>query len=158
MNDLDRIDYAILAALQGNGRIAMSKLAERVNLSETPCARRLRRLENEGYIEGYRAILSRKALGLGVTAFAQIRFGTHDPKLSDAFERAVRTLPHVVSCYNITGSADYLLQVTARDLDEYGTLVRDVLRALPGVTSVESMLSLQEIKRDEGLPLSMPAG
>ena len=154
MNSLDRIDYAILAVLQGHGRITTTKLAERVNLSETPCARRLKRLESEGYIEGYRAVLSRKALGLGVTAFAQVRFGRHDPKLSDAFEREVRTLSHVVFCHNISGSADYLLQVMARDLDEYGALIRDVIRALPGVTSVESMLSLQEIKRDNGLPLS----
>ncbi|MFJ1300884.1 Lrp/AsnC family transcriptional regulator [Pseudomonadota bacterium AL_CKDN230030165-1A_HGKHYDSX7] len=153
MNSLDRVDRAILAALQRDGRLPISRLAEQVNLSETPCARRLKRLEQEGYIEGYRAVLSRKALDLGVIAFAQIRFSTHDRTVSDRFERETLALPQIVACHNISGSADYLVQIVARDLEAYGVFVRDVLRALPGVTSVESMLSLQEVKRDVGLPV-----
>ncbi|OZI45802.1 Lrp/AsnC family transcriptional regulator [Bordetella genomosp. 5] len=153
LNTLDRVDRAILAALQRDGRLPISRLAEQVNLSETPCARRLKRLEQEGYIEGYRAVLSRKALDLGVIAFAQIRFNTHDRTVSDRFEREVLALPQIVACHNISGSADYLVQIVARDLETYGVFVRDVLRALPGVTSVESMLSLQEVKRDVGLPV-----
>ncbi|EKS66924.1 MULTISPECIES: Lrp/AsnC family transcriptional regulator [Caballeronia] len=153
MTEIDRIDRAMLAALQHDGRMPVAKLAERVGLSETPCARRLRRLESEGFIDGYRAVLSRKALELGVVAFAQVRFSVHDRALSDRFEREIQGIARIVSCHNISGTADYLLQIIARDLDEYGIFMRDVLRTLPGVTAVESMLSLREVKRDSGLPL-----
>lgn len=154
MNGLDNADRAILAIVQRDGRIAVSKLAEGVSLSETACARRLKRLETEGYIADYRAILSRRAMGLGVTAFAQVRFSSHNRALSDKFEREVLTHSRIVACHNISGSADYLLQVVARDLEAYGAFVRDVIRTMPGVTSVESMLALQEIKRDTGLPIT----
>ncbi len=87
MSNLDKIDRAILAAIQQDGRISNARLAERVGLSETPCARRLKRLETDGYIEAYRGVLSRTALGLGVIAFAQVRFAVHDRGLSDRFER-----------------------------------------------------------------------
>ncbi|GJH11502.1 Lrp/AsnC family transcriptional regulator [Caballeronia novacaledonica] len=153
MTEIDRIDRAMLAALQQDGRMSVAKLAERVGLSETPCARRLKRLESDGYIDGYRAVLSRKALELGVVAFAQVRFSVHDRALSDRFEREIQGIPRIVSCHNISGTADYLLQIVARDLDEYGVFMRDVLRTLPGVTAVESMLSLRELKRDGGLPV-----
>jgi Lrp/AsnC family transcriptional regulator, leucine-responsive regulatory protein len=153
MSELDRIDRDILSAIQRDGRVPVAKLAERVGLSETPCARRLRRLENEGFIDGYRAMLSRKALGLGVVAFVSVRFSDHDRSVSERFEREIAGIERVVSCHNVSGTADYLLQVVVRDLDEYGTFSRDVLRTLPGVTSVESMLSLREIKRDNGLPI-----
>ena len=151
--DLDKIDRAILIALQADGRATNASLADAVGLSETPCARRHKRLEAEGYIEGYRAILSRSALQLGVVAFAQVRFNVHDRQLSDRFEREIQAIPRIVSCHNISGSADYLLQVVARDLEDYGVFIRDVLRVLPGVTAVESTLSLREVKRHTGLPL-----
>lgn len=154
MTGIDRIDRAMLAALQQDGRMPVAKLAERVGLSETPCARRLKRLETEGFIDGYRAVLSRRALELGVVAFAQVRFSVHDRALSDRFEREIQGIPRIVSCHNISGTADYLLQIIARDLDEYGVFMRDVLRTLPGVTAVESMLSLREVKRDSGVPMS----
>lgn len=154
MVDLDKTDLAILAVIQSDGRISIAKLAERVGLSETPCARRLKRLETDGFITAYRAILSRAALELGVLAFAQVRFSVHDRALSDRFEREIQGVPRIVSCHNISGSADYLLQIAARDLEEYGLFMRDVLRALPGVSSVESLLSLREVKRDVGFPLS----
>jgi DNA-binding Lrp family transcriptional regulator len=154
MLELDRIDRAILAAIQKDGRLPIAKLAERVGLSETPCARRLKRLESDGYIEGYRALLARRRLELGVVAFAQVRFSVHDRALSDRFEREVQGIERIVSCHNVSGTADYLLQIVVRDLDEYGVFMRDVLRTLPGVTAVESMLSLREIKRDTSLPIS----
>ncbi|MEO6920369.1 MAG: Lrp/AsnC family transcriptional regulator [Collimonas sp.] len=153
MKNLDKTDRAILAAVRQDGRIPIAKLAERIGLSETPCARRLKQLENAGYIEGYRAVLSRKALDIGVIAFAQIRFNIHDRVLSDRFEREILAIERIVSCHNISGTADYLLQIAVRDLDEYGTFMRDVIRTLPGVTSVESMLSLRDIKTDRGFPL-----
>lgn len=150
---LDRIDREILLAVQKDGRITNPSLAESVGLSETPCARRLKRLEAEGYIEGYRATLSRGKLELGLLAFTQVRFGVHDRELSDRFEREIQAIPRIVSCHNVTGTADYVLTIVARDLEDYGTFMRDVLRTLPGVTSVESVLSLREVKPDTGLPL-----
>jgi Lrp/AsnC family transcriptional regulator, leucine-responsive regulatory protein len=150
---LDKVDRAILAAVQADGRISNAKLAEVVGLSETPCARRLKRLENDGYIERYRAMLSRSALGLGVVAFVYVRFAVHDRAVATRFEREVLAIPRILSCHNVSGSADYVLQVVARDLDDYGTFMRDELRSLPGVTSVESSLSLREIKANGGLPL-----
>lgn len=153
MSDLDKIDRAILAAIQQDGRISNARLAESVGLSETPCARRLKRLETDGYIEAYRGVLSRTALGLGVVAFAQVRFAVHDRALADRFEREIQAIPRIVSCHNISGTADFLLQIVSRDLDDYGVFMRDVLRTLPGVTAVESMLSLREVKKNTGLPL-----
>ena len=151
--DLDKTDRALLLALQNDGRASVASLAEAVSLTETPCARRLKRLETEGYIDGYRTLLSRSALELGVLAFAYVRFGVQTRDLSDRFEREIQAIPRIVSCHNVSGSADYLLQVVARDMDDYGIFMREVLRALPGVTSVESMFSMREVKRDTGLPL-----
>jgi DNA-binding Lrp family transcriptional regulator len=153
MQDLDRIDRAILAEVQRDGRISNARLAERVGLSETPCARRLKRLEADGYIAGYQAVLSRTALGLGVIAFCLARFSLHDRELANRFEREVLALPRIVSCHCVSGTADYLLQIVSRDLDDYGAFMRDIVRALPGVTSVESMLSMSEVKRHAGLPI-----
>ena len=154
MGDLDRIDRDILALVQRDGRISNARLAEAVGLSETPCARRLKRLETEGFIERYQGVLSRTALGLGVVAFVLVRFSLHDRALANRFEREIQALPRIVACHNVSGTADYLIQIVARDLDDYGNFMRDVVRALPGVTSVESMLSLKEVKHDAGVPVS----
>ena len=86
-------------------------------------------------------------------AFAQVRFSIHDRSLSDRFEREIQGISRIISCHNVSGTADFLLQIAARDLDEYGMFMRDVLRVLPGVTAIESMLSLREVKRDTGYPL-----
>jgi Lrp/AsnC family transcriptional regulator, leucine-responsive regulatory protein len=153
MSDLDRLDRAILSALQTDGRMPNARLAETVGLSETPCARRLKRLEQAGYIERYRAVLSRKVLGYGVVGFVSVRFAVHDRALADRFEREVLAIERILSCHNVSGTADYILQVVARDLDDYGTFMRDQLRSLPGVTSVESALSLREVKAEGSLPL-----
>jgi Lrp/AsnC family transcriptional regulator, leucine-responsive regulatory protein len=153
MSDLDKLDRAILGAVQADGRISNARLAETVGLSETPCARRLKRLEQDGYIERYRAVLSRRTLGYGVVAFIYVRFAVHDRALADRFEREVCAIERILSCHNVSGTADYILQVVARDLDDYGTFMRDQLRSLPGVTSVESSLSLREVKGEGGLPV-----
>lgn len=153
MHDLDKTDRAILAALQRDGRMPIARLADTVGLSETPCARRLKRLESDGYIERYRAQLSRKALGFGVVAFVLVRFSVHDRDVANRFEREILAIERILSCHNVSGTADYLLQVVARDLDDYGTFLRESLRNLPGVTSIESALSLREVKREADMPL-----
>lgn len=153
MHDLDKTDRAILAALQRDGRMPIARLADTVGLSETPCARRLKRLESDGYIERYRAQLSRKALGFGVVAFVLVRFAVHDRDVANRFEREILAIERILSCHNVSGTADYLLQVVARDLDDYGTFLRESLRNLPGVTSIESALSLREVKLEAEMPL-----
>jgi Lrp/AsnC family transcriptional regulator, leucine-responsive regulatory protein len=153
MSDLDKLDRAILGALQADGRMPIARLAETVGLSETPCARRLKRLEQDGYIERYRAMLSRRALGYGVVAYVSVRFAVHDRALADRFEREICAIERILACHNVAGTADYILMIVARDLDDYGTFMRDELRSLPGVTSVESALSLREVKGEGRLPL-----
>lgn len=153
MNALDSTDIAILRALQQDGRLTNARLAEQVALSETPCWRRLKRLEADGYIDAYRADLNRRKLGFGVVAFVQITLGDHAGDAPLQFEQRVAAMPEVLSCHNVTGESDYLLQVVAADLDTYGVFVRDTLRRLPGVSAILSNLSLREIKSSHALPL-----
>lgn len=153
MNALDSTDIAILRALQQDGRLTNARLAEQVALSETPCWRRLKRLEADGYIDAYRADLNRRKLGFGVVAFVQITLGDHAGDAPLQFEQRVAAMSEVLSCHNVTGESDYLLQVVAADLDTYGVFVRDTLRRLPGVSAIRSNLSLREIKSSHALPL-----
>lgn len=149
---LDEIDLAILRVLQGNARISNGKLAEAVGLSESPCWRRVKRLESIGLISAYRTILNRRLLGYGAIAFVNVRISNHDLRLAEEFEQAVRAMEDVMSCHNVTGETDYVLQVVAQDLDAYGRLTVE-LRKLPGVTAIHSSLSLREVKSTTSLPL-----
>lgn len=150
---LDETDRAILRALQADGRLSNARLSEKLALSETPCWRRLKRLEAEGVIEGYQANLSRKKLGYGVVAFVQVTLGNHAGETPLLFERLVASLPEILSCHNVTGDCDYMMQIVAADLDAYGTFVRDRLRKLPGVASIQSNLSLRDVKSSSALPI-----
>ncbi|MEO9386799.1 Lrp/AsnC family transcriptional regulator [Chromobacterium phragmitis] len=152
-SELDDVDLTLMDLLQKDGRLSNAKLAEQVSLSETPCWRRLKRLEADGYISGYRAALNRKKLGFGVLAFVQIGFGNHTGDAPLRFETMLQSIPEVLSCHNLTGECDYLLQVVATDLEAFGVFVRDVLRELPGVSSIRSSLSLREVKESGRLPL-----
>jgi len=152
-SDLDETDRTILRLLQEDGTLSNAKLAERLSLSVTPCWRRLHRLEQEGFIEGYQANLNRRKLGLGVLAFVQLGFGTPTDNTSDRFEAVILGHPEVLSCHKVTGAADYLLQVVADDLDTYGLFVERVLRTIPGVVSIHSSLALREIKSSSRIPI-----
>lgn len=153
LKQLDQTDLGILRELQADGRLSNAKLAEKLSLSETPCWRRLKRLEADGFIEGYQANLSRKKLGYGVVAFVQVTLGNHAGEAPLQFEKLVASMPEILSCHNVTGDCDYMLQIVASDLDAYGVFVRDQLRKLPGVTSIRSNLSLQEVKSSTALPV-----
>jgi DNA-binding Lrp family transcriptional regulator len=153
---LDRVDLAILRLLQADGRLSNARIAEQLALSETPCWRRLRRLEADGYIDGYQANLNRRKLGFGVLAFVQVSFSSHGGDSSERFEEAIRATQEVLACHNITGESDYMLQIVAHDLDEYARLVDTVLRRLPGVAFIRSSLSLREVKASSHLPLNPP--
>nr|WP_242520976.1 Lrp/AsnC family transcriptional regulator [Halomonas litopenaei] len=150
---MDRKNLQLLDLLQQDGRITNARLAEALSLSETPCWRRLKRLEQDGVISGYQATLDRKRLGLGVMAFVQLNCMAHDATTVAAFEKVVIDSPNILSCHNTTGDDDFLLMVVARDLEDYSDFIERVLRRLPGVTNIRSSLSLREIKSTNRLPL-----
>jgi len=153
-SELDEVDRSILRYLQEDGRLSNARLAERLSLSETPCWRRMKRLEAEGYIEGYQANLNRRKLGYGVLAFVQLSVSIHTDEATACFEEVVRSCPEVIACHNITGQADFLLQVVAEDLDSYGAFIDRVFRKLPEIRAIHSSVSLREIKASNRLPLN----
>lgn len=153
MPDIDQINIEILDLLQKDGRMSNAKLAEHLSMSETPCWRRLKRLEDSGIIEGYQANLSRRKLGLGVMVFVQLRCSEHDQASTEEFQRIIETSPNILACHNITGADDFLLITVARDLDDYSRFVDTTLRRLPGVTGIRSNISLKEMKSTNRLPL-----
>lgn len=154
-NRLDRTDVWILQALQGQARLSSAELAEKVALTPSPCWRRVKRLEDEGYIRGYRTELNPAKLGFGVTAFVSVMLENHRVDLGQEFEAAVAEVPQILSCHNVTGRYDFLLTVVAADLASFGDFARQVLRALPGVKEVYSSFSLRETKAAGRLPLDL---
>lgn len=152
--ELDRTDRRLLAALQDDARLTVAELAERVSLSTSPCWRRVRRLEQAGYIEGYHAHLSAAKLGYGITAFVSVVMGSHTQEVARAFEAAVHDIPQVIACHNVSGEYDFLLEVVATDLAAYGEFARNVLQGLPGVRELHSSFSLMSIKARRRLPLA----
>ncbi|TYC69143.1 Lrp/AsnC family transcriptional regulator [Stappia sp. BW2] len=157
MSDIDAANAQILSLLQEDGRMTNAKLSEKLGMSETPCWRRLKRLEEAGFIDGYQANLNRRKLGLGVMAFVQLRCSKHDQAATAEFQRIVETTPSILACHNTTGADDFLLIVVARDLDDYSSFVDSTLRRLPGVTSIRSNLSLKEMKASSKLPITPSA-
>jgi Lrp/AsnC family leucine-responsive transcriptional regulator len=152
--ELDRTDRQLLAALQGNARLTSGELAQQAHLSQSPCWRRVKRLEDEGVIRGYHAALDRRALGLGVMAFVMVGIDHQTETSSRAFETAVCAIPEVVMVHGISGPADFLLVVVARDLDAYSELLQRHLHRLPGVRHVQTHFSLQDFKGHlGGLPV-----
>ncbi|MEB2401356.1 Lrp/AsnC family transcriptional regulator [Parapusillimonas granuli] len=148
-NDLDKTDRRILMELQRNGRISNQDLADRVSLSPSPCLRRVRRLEEEGYIESYVALVNPDKVGLKLLAYVTIRLNkvfraTHAP-VSD-FARDVQTWPEVVECYAMSGDMDYLLRVQVGDLAEFSRFAMDKLMQHPAVVDMRSSFTLQRIK------------
>ena len=153
MNSLDEKDMGILRLLQEDGRAANARLAEQLSISEASCWRRLKRLMENGVIEGFQAVLNRRALGFGVLSFVQLSFSRHSEETTQEFEKMIRDSAYVMSCHNTTGDDDFLLQVVARDLDDYSFFVENVLRKIPGVTNIRSNISLRELKASRSLPL-----
>jgi DNA-binding Lrp family transcriptional regulator len=152
IKDLDDTDRTILRLLQENGTMSNPKLAELLSLSVTPCWRRLKRLENEGFIKGYQANLDRRKLGYGVFAFVSLSFGSVGSEMPNRFEETIQECRNVLSCHKITGNSDYLLQVVAEDLDRYGDFI-EMLRQVPGIHSIHSNLALKEIKATTRIPI-----
>ncbi|MBJ7223544.1 MULTISPECIES: Lrp/AsnC family transcriptional regulator [unclassified Brenneria] len=150
---LDLIDVKILTALQQDGRVTNQMLAEQVGMSASPCWRRVKQLEEEHYIQGYRAVLDRRKIGLGVMGFIRIKIDHHSEAEAKKFEQEVMQLEDVVACYSIGGDADFLLQVVAPDLDSFAEFAMSNVRKLPGIKEMQSMFVLKEIKPFVSFPV-----
>lgn len=149
---MDRKDRQIIRALQKNGRMTNQALAEQINLSPSPCLRRLRILEDTGVIRGYNANVDPKKYGLTVTAFIAVRLEKHTKESIEHFESRVKALDEVVACYLLTGAQDYLLHVFAADLDSYDNFIRNRLLRIEGIGSIDSSISYSTIKLTSVFP------
>lgn len=154
METLDRFDIAILQALQDDGRLSNAELANRVGLSAAPCWRRVRALEEAGYIVGYRAEINRHKIGLGVLAFVRLDADRNSGDVLQTLEEAIRSIPEVISCHYISGTGTFELQVVSSDLNSFSKFAREVLINLPSVKDLHTSFSLGEIKASSALPLS----
>jgi len=151
---LDRYDIAILRELQGDARLSNTELAARIGLSAAPTWRRVKWLEEQGYIVGYRAELDRRKVGLGVLAFVRVDADRNTGAATRALEDAIRKLPEVIACHYISGSGTFELQVMATDLDAFSRFSLDTLLNLPNVKDLHTSFSLGEVKAGAALPLS----
>ncbi len=150
---LDDIDWQILAELQKNGRITNVELAKRVGISAPPCLRRVRALEENGFIEGFHAALDRKLLGLGVTAFAMVGLVSQAESDLQAFTEQIRDMPQVIECYMLSGEIDFILKCTTTDLDSFQDFIINGLTAIPNVDSVKTSLAIKRCKANPGIDL-----
>ena len=154
METLDQFDLAILNELQNDGRLTNAELAQRVGLSAAPCWRRVKALEESGFISGYRAEINRHKIGLGVLAFVRLDADRNSGDVLQALEDAIRSIPEIISCHYISGTGTFELQVVSRDLESFSQFARNVLINLPNVKDVHTSFSLGEIKASSALPLS----
>ena len=152
---LDKIDRKILRDLQDNGRMPNVELARRAGISAPPCLRRLRRLEDNGYIRGYHADIPPEHLGYGVTVFAHVGLNSQAEVDLAAFEALVAEWPLVRECYMLTGEIDFILKIVAEDMDGYNTFLTGTLTAAPNVSHVKSMLSIRSSKNEVGVPIDV---
>ena len=153
METLDKFDLIILNELQNDGRLSNAELSSRVGLSAAPCWRRVKALEDAGFIKGYRAVIDRQKIGLGVLAFVRLDADRNSGDVLQALENAIRTIPEVVSCHYISGTGTFELQVVSRDLNSFSQFARDVLINLPNVKDLQTSFSLGEVKASGALPL-----
>lgn len=151
--DLDRFDASILNELQRDGRLPIVELAEKVGLSSTPCARRVKHMEQDGIIQGYTAVIDPSRLGLKVQAFVQVRLTRHTDENIEQFRRAVDSMEEVVSCHAMTGAYDLLLQVVVTDLEQLSNVVLKKLMHIRAVRDVHSSIVLNTIKRSSRVPV-----
>ena len=148
---MDHIDRHIVRELQADGRLTNQELAQRVGLTPSPCLRRVRQLEQDGVILGYRAIVDPRAVGLGFEVLVSVEV-RRDRETVEAFEAALQELPDVVEAYRLFGSPGCLLRIAVADIDTYERLWIERLTALPGVTEVNSQIVMKRIKEPRGLP------
>ena len=158
LETLDKFDIAILQELQADGRLTNAELSTRVGLSAAPCWRRVRALEDGGYIKGYRAEIDRHKIGLGVLAFVRLDADRNNGDVTRQLEEAIRAIPEVISCHYISGTGTFELQVVSRDLNTFSQFAREVLINLPNVKDLHTSFSLGEVKASSALPLGQWTG
>jgi DNA-binding Lrp family transcriptional regulator len=151
---LDRLDLKILATLQTAGRISNLELAETVGLSATPCTQRVRRLEAAGYISGYGAWLEIDRICANIVVFTEITLRNHRREDFLRFERGIQEIPQILNCFLVTGGYDYLAQFIAGDIADYQTAVEGLLDRDLGVEKYFSYVTIKQVKRAQGYPLS----
>ena len=151
--EIDAIDRRLLAALQKRGRITNSELSEQVNLSPSACHRRVQRLEEEGFIDTFVALLNARKLGRPTTVFVDITLSGQADELLEAFERAVRRVPDILECHLMAGTADYLLKVVAQDTEDFARIHRQFLARLPGVAQMHSSFALRTVRQTTAIPV-----
>ena len=154
METLDKFDVAILSELQTDARLTNAELAQRVGLSAAPCWRRVRALEEAGFIKGYRAEIDRHRIGLGVLAFVRLDANRNTAELTREMEEAIGRIPEIISCHYISGAGTFELQVVSRDLETFSVFARKVLLNLPNVKDLHTSFSLGEVKASSSLPLT----
>lgn len=151
---VDETDVAILTILQRNCRQTVAEISTQVSLSKSACHRRIKAMEDSGLIANYVAKLSAKKLGYSIEMFVEVSLATQAEGAFEEFEKAVRVVPEVLECYLVGGQYDYLLRVIATDADDYARIHRHQISRLPGVTRIQSSLSLRTVKAGWGIPLS----
>lgn len=148
---LDKVDRKILQFLQGNGRMSMTELAERVGMSVSPVTERVRRLEREGVITGYGARLNPQALGLGLLVFVEIKLRSKSGNIFDDFRREVAKVPQILECYLVSGEYDYLLKLRLPDMAAYRDMLGNILLQLPAAAESRSYVVMEEAKESTAL-------
>ncbi len=152
IRELDGIDRKILSAIQDNAKISINDLADHVGLSPSPCARRVKMLEEAGVIRRYTAIIDQEKVGFPINAFASIKLERQRQDDLDRFAKKVSGWPEVADCYLMTGQRDYLMRIVVRDLRAYERFLMDKLTQLDGIASIETSFALGQVKRSEVLP------
>jgi Lrp/AsnC family leucine-responsive transcriptional regulator len=150
---VDTVDRRMLEILRSDGRISTAALVERLHLSPSPCLRRMRALERDGVITGYRAVLDRGRLGLDLTVFVGMRVDAHSDRTARAISQALNEASEVVAAHVVSGSADFLIEVVVGDLPAYERLLFGTLLTLPNVADVRSNFALRTLKKPGPLPL-----
>ncbi|EHD22709.1 MULTISPECIES: Lrp/AsnC family transcriptional regulator [Brenneria] len=152
---IDKIDRTLLGLLQQDCTLSLQTLAESVNLTSTPCWKRLKRLEEEGYIRGRVALLDNERLGLGLTAFVLLKTQQHNSVWYQTFTSVVSEMPEVLSFYRMAGEYDYLMQVQVADMKSYDDFYKRLVNGIPGLVDVTSSFAMERIKYTTALPLSL---
>lgn len=148
---IDKVDLQILRTLQGNARLTLKELAAQVSLSSTPVFERLKRLENEGYIKKYIAILDAEKLNQGFVVFCNVKLSRINQEIATEFTRIIQDIPEVTECYNISGSFDYLLKILAPNMKYYQEFILNVLGSIDSLGSIESTFVMDEVKHNYGI-------
>lgn len=152
-NEIDAIDRRIIRLLQADGKRKIRAIAETLKMSNTPVFERIKRLESEGFIKGYTAIVDNEKLGFGLTAFCSVSLQTHKKEFIQSFEKEVKKLPEVLETYHMAGAFDYLLKVHTKSMKEYQEFISNKLSSIEGIGQVQSYFVMTEIKNENILPI-----